>query len=57
MEAMRLVVVVENGTSRMTSFCAPDTFSIRARTRIFPLPSSYSETSMIPPWRKSGASV
>ncbi len=57
MEAIRLVVVVENGTSRMTSFWAPDTFSIRARILIFPRPSSYSETSIDPPWMKSGASV
>ncbi len=54
MEAMRLVVVVEYGTSRITSFCTPLTFSMRARTLTLPAPSSYSPTSIRPPWGKSG---
>src|SRR4030042_2049869 len=40
----------------MTSFWTPLAFSIVARTRMRPTPAWYSETSIRPPWGKSGYS-
>ena len=55
-DCTRLSVVQVAGISRITSFRCFSSTSILARTTIRPLPSSYSETSIVPPSRKSGYS-